>query len=139
VLGPGVLLVTRRAPNQRQGGDWELPGGKVEPGEDDATALARELEEELGLGAQGLRVRVGPWCAESLHHYPQTSVLLVAYLCSLHRADGEPAGAPRLDPTRLAAHDAAIWARPPALRSLAWAPADLPLLPAVVATLQEHR
>ena len=47
-----ILLVLRsRAPAR---GTWSLPGGRVEPGEDDATAVVREVAEETGL-----RVRAG--------------------------------------------------------------------------------
>jgi len=42
-------LVTRRPLQVHAGGAWELPGGKREPGEDDRTALAREIQEELGV------------------------------------------------------------------------------------------
>ena len=46
--GPRVLLARRRA-DAHQGGRWEFPGGKVEPGEGARAALARELREELGV------------------------------------------------------------------------------------------
>lgn len=45
----GRLLVAQRRPGQQDAGLWEFPGGKVEPGEHGAEALARELHEELGL------------------------------------------------------------------------------------------
>lgn len=45
----GRWLLGRRPVHKRHGGLWEFPGGKVEPGEDDRTAMARELREELGL------------------------------------------------------------------------------------------
>ncbi|MBN1337183.1 MAG: (deoxy)nucleoside triphosphate pyrophosphohydrolase [Deltaproteobacteria bacterium] len=44
----GRVLMARR-PDGRHAGLWEFPGGKVEPGEDDATALQRELFEELAV------------------------------------------------------------------------------------------
>ena len=48
------ILVGQRMPEQSHPLKWEFPGGKVEPGESPEQALARELEEELGIrGAAG--------------------------------------------------------------------------------------
>jgi 8-oxo-dGTP diphosphatase len=47
----GRLLLTRRPPGGPLGLMWELPGGKIEPGEAPAVALVREVHEELGVGA----------------------------------------------------------------------------------------
>jgi 8-oxo-dGTP diphosphatase len=44
----GRLLLVRRA-HAPEAGRWSLPGGRVEPGEDDAAALVREMAEETGL------------------------------------------------------------------------------------------
>lgn len=44
----GRLLVVQRA-NEPGRGLWSVPGGRVEPGEDDAAALVREMLEETGL------------------------------------------------------------------------------------------
>jgi 8-oxo-dGTP diphosphatase len=46
----GAILVGQRTREQSHALKWEFPGGKVEPGESPEQALARELEEELGIG-----------------------------------------------------------------------------------------
>ncbi|MFC4050527.1 MULTISPECIES: NUDIX hydrolase [Actinomadura] len=49
----GRLLMVRRGRPPGEG-LWSIPGGRVEPGEDDAAALARELREETGLDVEPL-------------------------------------------------------------------------------------
>ena len=75
IEGTRVLLTQRRS-DQDLGGYWELPGGKVEPGEAPLSAVIRELEEELGIV-----VTTGPiW--EVLHHrYPTYEVVMLVYPC----------------------------------------------------------
>jgi 8-oxo-dGTP pyrophosphatase MutT (NUDIX family) len=49
VVDNGRAFVIRRSPDRRLlPGCWDVPGGHVEPGETNAEALARELEEETG-------------------------------------------------------------------------------------------
>jgi 8-oxo-dGTP diphosphatase len=50
----GRLLLCQRPAHKRHGGLWELPGGKLEPGEDLLDAARRELDEELGLIATSI-------------------------------------------------------------------------------------
>jgi mutator protein MutT len=45
----GRILLCQRRHDKRHGGLWEFPGGKVEAGESDYDAVARELAEELGV------------------------------------------------------------------------------------------
>ena len=48
----GRILLARRTRNRDLAGLWEFPGGKREPGETPEAALARELQEELGIQAR---------------------------------------------------------------------------------------
>src|SRR5919106_5806180 len=76
VDGRGRVLVQPRAGDPAFAGLWELPGGKVRPGENHAAALAREAEEETGVA-----VRVGELAVAFCHAYPDRRVALHAYLC----------------------------------------------------------
>jgi mutator protein MutT len=48
----GLVLITQRPEGGKSPLQWEFPGGKIEPGESPARALAREIQEELGVGAR---------------------------------------------------------------------------------------
>ena len=81
----GRVLVSRRPGHVHQGGLWEFPGGKLEPGEDVIAGLQRELYEELGITLQSARplIRVR-------HDYPDKAVLLDVWRVDMF--DGEPSG-----------------------------------------------
>ncbi|MEW2496924.1 (deoxy)nucleoside triphosphate pyrophosphohydrolase [Streptomyces nodosus] len=57
----GRLLAARRSAPPDLAGRWELPGGKVEPGETPEGALVRELREELGVTAEVVERVPGEW------------------------------------------------------------------------------
>jgi 8-oxo-dGTP diphosphatase len=119
VIHQGRLLVAQRGPGQSQAGRWELPGGKVEPGETDAEALVRELMEELGI-----EVVAGPHLAESPFTVGDRRLRLVAMAARWVAGDLRPVE-----------HAALSWVDAAGLWALDWCPADLPLLPAVLAQL----
>ncbi|MFD7862306.1 (deoxy)nucleoside triphosphate pyrophosphohydrolase [Streptomyces sp. NPDC057682] len=61
VYDRGRLLAARRSAPPELAGRWELPGGKVEPGESGEQALVRELREELGIETRPLERIPGEW------------------------------------------------------------------------------
>ncbi|GBE48539.1 8-oxo-dGTP diphosphatase [bacterium BMS3Bbin12] len=81
----GRVLIARRAPDAPQGGLWEFPGGKLEPGESVEQALHRELDEELGIGVEDARPLI-----RIRHAYPDRTVLLDVWRVDRYR--GTPSG-----------------------------------------------
>lgn len=71
VFSKSKVLVARRLEGKNQGGLWEFPGGKREPGESWEECLRRELLEELDI-----KVEVGRLVAESVHEYSEQTVHL---------------------------------------------------------------
>ncbi len=123
---PTVLLAARRTEPPRLAGGWELPGGKVDPGEEPLEALHRELAEELGVKVEVGVELVAPnglgWDLPPLHRMRVWLVRVV---------EGEPAP--------IEAHDELR--RLPLGRwdEVAWLPADLPIVAALTALAEERQ
>jgi 8-oxo-dGTP diphosphatase len=81
----GKVLLGRRPEGKSWAGWWELPGGKLEPGETVLQALIRELDEELGIHV----TEAYPWVTY-VHAYPHTTVRLA--FCQVTGWQGEPEG-----------------------------------------------
>jgi len=79
----GQVLITRRPETGLLGGMWEFPGGKVEPGEELADGLRREIQEELAV-----QIDVGELFGVYEHAYTHFRVTLHAFCCRL--VGGEP-------------------------------------------------
>lgn len=78
----GAYLLTKRLPGTHLAGCWEFPGGKQHEGETLHQCLVRELREELAC-----EITVGPLVVSTRHDYPERSVCLHFFSCTLQ---GEP-------------------------------------------------
>jgi len=108
----GRVLITLRPPENRHGGFWEFPGGKLAPDETPAAALEREFMEELALS-----VRVGEIFDVVYHRYSWGPILLLVYECAWVSGTIRHLG--------VAGHR---WALPAELSQFPLLPADLPLV-----------
>jgi 8-oxo-dGTP diphosphatase len=68
------LLICQRGAQQPMAFKWEFPGGKVEPGESSQQALARELNEELGIQAE-----IGDKVTQLRHTYRNGGVVALEF------------------------------------------------------------
>ena len=108
----GRLLVFQRMPNDSFGGFWEFPGGKLDGDETMEAALAREIQEELGV-----TIEVGQKRMVISHRYPGRVIRLHCFDCRL--LQGEP---------RALECASWQWVLPEELERFSFPPASQPLL-----------
>ncbi len=80
----GRYLITQRPPSASLPLLWEFPGGRVQEGESDREALARELTELMGI-----RVQVGEEAMHLRHEYPEYEIEFRVFRCALLSAEAE--------------------------------------------------
>ena len=111
IIKDNKILVCQRSSTMAMPLKWEFPGGKVEPGENAAAAIVREIREELHLDIDVLE----PW--EPVEHaYPTFRIRLVPFVTRV--AGGC---------LRLEEHADARWVSAGELHRYDWAPADVPV------------
>ncbi|MDQ3393214.1 MAG: (deoxy)nucleoside triphosphate pyrophosphohydrolase [Bacteroidota bacterium] len=113
----GKILIAKRKPGKHLEGFWEFPGGKIEPGEKPEEALKREILEELNL-----EIEVKRHFMDSLYQYEDKTILLMAYFAhatySLHIISKD--------------HDEVVWVTKEKIMQYIFAPADVPIVKALV-------
>ncbi|MGA9580450.1 MAG: (deoxy)nucleoside triphosphate pyrophosphohydrolase [Allosphingosinicella sp.] len=115
VDGERRVLLQKRAAGRTMAGLWEFPGGKIEEGERPEAALARELEEELGIVVEAASLTPAAFASadnEGRH------MLLLLYLCRQWEGEPRPLDAAELK-----------WLRPDEMGAWPMPPADEPLIP----------
>ena len=115
---PTTLLSARRTEPPDLAGGWELPGGKVEPGEAPMDALHREIREEMGVDIEVGALLEGPLAGSwplGDHYVMQVWLARVTV--------GEP--------RPLEDHDQLRMLTRAELYAVSWLPADLPIVGAL--------
>ena len=83
IVRGGEVLIGQRRADQPMASQWEFPGGKIEAGESPEQALARELEEELGIHAV-----IGPRITHIRHNYRHGGAVDLLFF-AVHEFTGE--------------------------------------------------
>lgn len=108
------VLIAQRPAGKHLALKWEFPGGKVEPGEEAAAALVREIREELGCEIETIEA-----LPSVSHRYERGEIELMPFLCKLTAQSSEP------HPHE---HVAVEWVRAAELDGYDLAAADLPVV-----------
>jgi 8-oxo-dGTP diphosphatase len=107
------VLCAQRGPGMALAGEWEFPGGKIEPGESAADCIVREIAEELNL-----QIEVFAQGPSSLFEYKPGHTLELIPFVALHMG-GQ---------LQLREHAQARWCLPAEMHALAWAQADVAIV-----------
>lgn len=111
IVENGKILCAQRGDDKSLPNLWEFPGGKIEADETPQEALLREIAEELLI-----EVDVQPEVfEETMYDYDFGRVHLTTFVCYLNK--GRPT---------LTEHHQVKWIAPAHLKSIEWAPADIP-------------
>ena len=113
--GETIIFTTQRGYGDLKGG-WEFPGGKIEEGELPEQTLAREIQEELEC-----QIEVHEMVADIVHEYPTFIINLITYKATI--ISGTPINKE---------HAELRWVSLEQLRTLEWAPADIPTIDAIL-------
>ncbi len=114
----GCVLIAQRPPHKLMPLKWECPGGKVEPGEDPAAAIVREIREELGCTVALTRA-----LPSFDHIYPAVVITMIPFVCALARDSPAP---------HAHEHVALAWVPPAGLHAYDLAAADWPVVAALL-------
>ena len=101
------IFATQRGYGDYKDG-WEIPGGKLEPGETPEECIVREIREELATEVRAERI-----LGVVDYDYPTFHLTMHCILCTI--VSGK---------LQLLEHEAAKWVTKETLRSVAWLPAD---------------
>ena len=110
----GRILLARRPAGREMAGLWEFPGGKMHDGESPEAALARELNEELGIDVSASCL--APFTFAS-HEYETFHLLMPLYVCRKWEGMVRPLEGQEL-----------TWVRPEQMADYRMPPADVPLI-----------
>jgi len=113
------ILIAQRGRDKRFGRKWEFPGGKIRVNETPEDCLQREIKEELNL-----EIQVEKHFCTTYHQYPDFSIELIAFWCSI--VGGK---------LKLADHEQVRWVTIREMNKYSFVEADLK----VIAALKEIR